>query len=63
MTIYVENPKKNELKPHLRKCWVIPLKQNAVFVANMAVDWQFTTEKARIKLKETVPKNSNVMMY
>jgi len=27
--------KKNELKPHLRQCWVIPPKQNADFVANM----------------------------
>jgi len=27
--------KKNELKPHLRKQWVIPPEQNAGFVANM----------------------------
>ena len=27
--------KKNELKPHLRKCWVIPPSQNAAFVACM----------------------------
>ncbi|NQX46947.1 IS630 family transposase [Paenibacillus tritici] len=27
--------KKNELKPHLRKCWCIPPKQNAAFVAAM----------------------------
>jgi len=27
--------KKNELKPHLRKCWVIPPQQNADFVAHM----------------------------
>ncbi|MCL4517055.1 MAG: IS630 family transposase [Firmicutes bacterium] len=27
--------KKNELKPHLRKCWCIPPKQNAAFVAGM----------------------------
>ncbi len=25
----------NELKPHLKKCWVIPPKQNAEFVAHM----------------------------
>ena len=31
----MESAKKNELKPHLRKCWVIPPKQNAAFVANM----------------------------
>ena len=31
----MEDAKKNELKPHLRKCWVIPPKQNAAFVANM----------------------------
>jgi hypothetical protein len=31
----VANTEKNELKPHLRKCWVIPPKQNAEFVANM----------------------------
>jgi len=27
--------KKNDLKPHLRRCWVIPSKQNAEFVACM----------------------------
>ena len=27
--------KKNELKPHLRKCWVIPPEQNGNFVAHM----------------------------
>ncbi|MCF2938350.1 IS630 family transposase [Paenibacillus alkaliterrae] len=27
--------KKNELKPHLRKCWCIPPEQNAAFVAAM----------------------------
>ena len=31
----MEDAQKNELKPHLRKCWVIPPKQNAEFVANM----------------------------
>ena len=29
------NPKKNELKPHLKKCWCIPSKNNAAFVAAM----------------------------
>ncbi|MDO9066670.1 MAG: IS630 family transposase, partial [Chloroflexota bacterium] len=28
-------PKKNELKPHLRKYWKIPPKENSAFVANM----------------------------
>ena len=27
--------KKNEFKPHLKKCWCIPPKQNAAFVAAM----------------------------
>jgi hypothetical protein len=31
----VADIKKNELKPHLRKQWVIPPEQNAGFVANM----------------------------
>ena len=31
----MEDAKKNELKPHLRKYWVIPPKQNAAFVADM----------------------------
>jgi hypothetical protein len=31
----VADTQKNELKPHLRKCWVIPPEQNAAFVANM----------------------------
>lgn len=29
------NPKKNELKPHLKKCWCIPSKNSAAFVAAM----------------------------
>ena len=31
----MEGFKKNELQPHLRKCWVIPPKENAEFVAAM----------------------------
>jgi hypothetical protein len=31
----VGDAKKNELKPHLRKCWVIPPEQNGEFVAAM----------------------------
>jgi len=31
----VQDFKKNELRPHLRKQWVIPPEQNASFVANM----------------------------
>ena len=30
-----QNPKKNEFKPHLKKCWCIPPEQNAAFVAHM----------------------------
>jgi len=29
------HPKKNEFKPHLKKCWCIPPEQNAAFVAAM----------------------------
>jgi hypothetical protein len=30
-----KNAEKNELKPHLRQCWVIPPEQNADFVMHM----------------------------
>jgi len=29
------HPKKNQLKPHLKKCWCIPPEHNAAFVAAM----------------------------